>query len=563
MLRGLIVKDMLIIDELELSFEPGLNILSGETGAGKSILLDCLGFVLGWRGQAGLVRQGAEQGEVTAWFDIQPNHPVVNILIDSGIKLDDELILRRINSQDGRKTAFVNEVRCSAQVLRLISETLLEVHGQNDDRGLLNVRSHLGFLDVYAGANNLKIECSLAWNKMLLAEKALAKITTEIKILKEEEDYLRHTVAELLHLDVSKGDDDRLDSRRRLMQSAIKIREDVTKSIEAISGNGAETQISNALRWIESAAEKLDEQLAPASESLQIALNAVGKAQQEIEAVVSNLSFDAVELEQTEERLFAIRAAARKHSVVPDELPRILTELTQKIENLTSGNANLEQLEFELRDKTKKYHSIISQLRKVRISAAKKLDEAMSTELIPLKMERAIFRTEIVDQEGGPTGADNVSFKVATNPGSPTGPLEKIASGGELSRFLLALKVCLSKDTSDRTMIFDEIDRGVGGSTADAVGRRLASLGGLGQVLVVTHSPQVAALGVAHWRVEKRVKDKKTFSTVIKLAPEDRVNEIARMLAGQVITDEAREAARSLLKMKKELPRAISKDSLS
>ena len=553
MLRGLVVKDMLIIDELELSFEPGLNVLTGETGAGKSILLDCLGFVLGWRGQAGLVRQGAEQGEVTAWFDIQPNHPVNNILIDSGIELDSELILRRINGQDGRKTAFVNGVRCSAQVLRRISETLLELHGQNDDRGLLNVRSHQGLLDDYAGANNLKIECSVAWNKMLLAEKVLAKTATEIKTLQVEEDYLRHTVAELLDLDVSKGDDDSLDARRRLMQSAEKIREDVTKSIEAISGSGAETQISNALRWIESAAEKLDGQLAPAFETLQLALNAVGKAQQEIEVVVSNLNFDAVELEQTEERLFAIRAAARKHSVVPDELPRILEELTKKIDNLHSGNANLEQLEFDLMDKSEKYKGIISQLRKTRVSAAKNLDAAMSAELVPLKMERAIFRTEIVDQEGGPTGADKVSFKVATNPGSPTGPLEKIASGGELSRFLLALKVCLSKDSSDRTMIFDEIDRGVGGSTADAVGRRLASLGGLGQVLVVTHSPQVAALGIAHWRVEKSIRDKKTFSTVTKLGPEDRINEIARMLAGEVITDEAREAARSLLKMKKRI----------
>ena len=551
MLRGLIVKDMLIIDELELSFEPGLNVLTGETGAGKSILLDCLGFVLGWRGQTGLVRQGAEQGEVTAWFDIQPNHPVNNILIDSGIELDSELILRRINGKDGRKTAFVNGVRCSAQVLRLISETLLELHGQNDDRGLLNVRSHQALLDDYAGANNLKNECSVAWNKMLLAEKALAKTTTEIKTLEVEEDYLRYTVAELLHLDVSKGDDDSLDARRRLMQSAEKVREDLTKSIESITGNGAETQISNALRWIESAAEKLDGQLAPASETLQLALNAVGKAQQEIEVVVSNLTFDAVELEQTEERLFAIRAVARKHSVVPDEIPRVLEDLTQKVDNLNSGNANLEQLEFDVRDKSKKYNSIILQLRKARVSAAKILDAAMLAELVPLKMERALFKTEIVDQEGGSTGADKVSFKVRTNPGSPSGPLEKIASGGELSRFLLALKVCLSKESWDRTMIFDEIDRGVGGSTADAVGRRLASLGGLGQVLVVTHSPQVAALGIAHWRVEKNIKDKKTFSTVIRLGPEDRVNEIARMLAGEVITDEAREAARSLLKMKK------------
>jgi DNA repair protein RecN (Recombination protein N) len=283
-----------------------------------------------------------------------------------------------------------------------------------------------------------------------------------------------------------------------------------------------------------------------------LALNVVSKAQQEIEAVLSNLNFDAVELEQTEERLFAIRAAARKHSIVPDELPTVLMELSKKLDSLDCGAADLEQLELDIKNKFKKYNNAMWQLRKARISAAKSLDKMMLAELVPLKMERAIFKTEIVDQESGPSGADKVSFTVATNPGSPTGPLEKIASGGELSRFLLALKVCLSKDVSDHTIIFDEIDRGVGGATADAVGRRLVNLASLGQVLVVTHSPQVAALGLAHWRVEKNIKDEKAFSKVTRLSPEGRVDEIARMLAGEVITDEARDAARSLLKLKKQ-----------
>ena len=552
MLRGLFVKDMLIIEELELTFEQGLNVLTGETGAGKSILLDCLGFVLGWRGQANLVRQGADQGEVTAWFDVQSDHPVNNILLDSGIELDDELILRRISTQDGRKTSYVNGRRCSAQEVRQISDKLLELHGQHDDRGLLNVRGHKVLLDDYARANNLKNNCAVAWDEMAIANKALVEMTTQMKTFEEEEDYLRHTVAELSQLDVQKGDDDSLDAHRRLMQSAIKIKGDVSKSLEAISGGGAESQISDAILWIENAAEKLDGQLGPASETLALALNVVSKAQQEIEAVLSNLNFDAVELEHTEERLFAIRAAARKHSIVPDELPTVLMELSKKLDSLDSGAANLEQLELDIKNKLEKYNNAMWQLRKARISAGKSLDEMMLAELVPLKMERAIFKTEIVDQESGPTGADKVSFTVATNPGSPTGPLEKIASGGELSRFLLALKVCLSKDASDRTIIFDEIDRGVGGATADAVGRRLVNLGSLGQVLVVTHSPQVAALGLAHWRVEKNVKGEKTFSKVTRLSPEDRVDEIARMLAGEVITDEARDAARSLLKIKKQ-----------
>jgi len=552
MLRGLIVKDMLIIDELELTFEQGLNVLTGETGAGKSILLDCLGFVLGWRGQANLVRQGADQGEVTAWFDVQSDHPVNNILLTSGIELDGELILRRISTKDGRKTSYVNGRRCSTQEVRQISDKLLELHGQHDDRGLVNVRGHKVLLDDYARANNLKNNCAIAWNEMVIANNALVEMTTQMKTFEEEEDYLRHTVAELSQLDVQKGDDDSLDAHRRLMQSAIKIKVDVSKSLEAISGGGAESQISDALLWIENAAEKLDGQLGPASKTLALALNVVSKAQQEIEAVLSNLNFDAVELEHTEERLFAIRAAARKHSIVPDELPTVLTELLKKLDSLDSGAANLEQLELDIKKKSEKYNNAMWQLRKARISAAKSLDKMMLAELVPLKMERAIFKTEIVDQESGPTGADKISFTVATNPGSPTGPLEKIASGGELSRFLLALKVCLSKDVSDRTIIFDEIDRGVGGATADAVGRRLVNLGSLGQVLVVTHSPQVAALGLAHWRVEKNIKDEKTFSKVTRLSPEDRVNEIARMLAGEVITDEARDAARSLLKIKKQ-----------
>ena len=552
MLKGLTVKDMLIIDELELTFEPGLNVLTGETGAGKSILLDCLGFVLGWRGQAHLVRQGADQGEVTAWFDVQSDHPVNNILLDSGIELDDELILRRISSRDGRKSSFVNGRRCSAQEVRVISDKLLELHGQHDDRGLLNVKGHKTLLDDYARANDLKINCGVAWNEMSIARKSLVEMTTQMKTFQEEEDYLRHTVAELSQLDVQKGDDDSLDARRRLMQSTVKIKEDVLKSLEAISGGGAETQISDAILWIENAAEKLDGQLRPASETLALALNVVSKAQQEIEAVLSNLNFDAVELEQTEERLFAIRAAARKHSIVPDGLPTVLMELSKKLDSLDSGVADLQQLELDIKNKSEKYNNAMFQLRKARISAAKSLDKMMLAELVPLKMERAIFKTEIVDQESGPTGADKVSFTVATNPGSPTGPLEKIASGGELSRFLLALKVCLSKDASDQTIIFDEIDRGVGGATADAVGRRLVNLGSLGQVLVVTHSPQVAALGLAHWRVEKNIKDEKTFSKVTRLSPEDRVDEIARMLAGEVITDEARDAARSLLKIKKQ-----------
>lgn len=547
MLRGLSVRDILIIDELELQFQPGLNVLTGETGAGKSILLDCLGFVLGWRGRAELVRQGSEQGEVTAWFDIPPDHPVNGILRDSGIEPEDELILRRINARDGRKTAFVNDRRCSGQVLRQISETLLELHGQHDDRGLLNVKGHMALLDQHAETIPLRGACQGAWRALSQAQTALLDLTAKICALAAEEEYLRHTLDELEALDVQPGDDDALDSRRRMMQAAVKIRADVVKALDALSGKGAEGQIRDATRWLETASQQLDGQLGLAFEALDAALDSLGEAQQEIEIVLGGLNFNASELELTEERLFAIRAAARKHGVTPDELSEISTLLSLKLETLDSGNAGLEILKVEVEAAQSAYRIAALDLHVARVIGAAALDKAMAAELAPLKMERAVFNTEITTTEDGPNGTDTVAFTVATNPGAPTGALEKIASGGELSRFLLALKVCLSQGASQRTMIFDEIDRGVGGATADAVGRRLAELGAEGQVLVVTHSPQVAALGTAHWRVQKRIENEMTLSTVVLLNPDERIDEIARMLAGDVVTDEARGAACSLL----------------
>ena len=547
MLRGLSVRDILIIDHLELEFQPGLNVLTGETGAGKSILLDCVGFVLGWRGRAELVRQGAEQGEVVAWFEVPADHPVNEILKESGIEPEDELILRRINSRDGRKSAFVNDRRCSGQVLRDISETLLELHGQHDDRGLLDVKGHMSLLDEFAQAVPLREETRQAWRALSLAKAERADLAAQIAALAAEEDYLRHAVDELEALEVPIGDEGQLDAQRRLMKAAAKIRTDVDKAYQAISPDGAEGQISDASRWLAEASEHLDDQLDAAMEALDGALNMLALSQQEIDKVLQDLSFDASELEQTEERLFAIRAAARKHAVLPDELPNVAQKLSAKLQTLTGGTAGLDALQRRVAAAEETYQQAAQRLHDARVSAAEALDLAMAAELAPLKMERAIFKTEISPSDAGPNGTDTVAFTVATNPGAPTGALEKIASGGELNRFLLALKVCLSERTLQRTMIFDEIDRGVGGATADAVGRRLAQLGAEGQVLVVTHSPQVAALASAHWRVEKRVEDDKTLSTVVALTPQERVDEIARMLAGDVVTDEARGAARSLL----------------
>ncbi|MDG1504658.1 MAG: DNA repair protein RecN, partial [Planktomarina sp.] len=427
------------------------------------------------------------------------------------------------------------------------SETLLELHGQHDDRGLLDVKGHKALLDDFAQAASLRDETRQAWRALSLAKAERTDLAEKIAALAAEEDYLRHTVYELEALEVQSGDESQLDAQRRLMKAAVKIRTDVTKADQALSPQGAEGQINDASRWLAEAAEHLDGQLDTAMAALDGALNMLAQSQEEIDIVLQGLSFNDSELEQTEERLFAIRAAARKHAVLPDDLPNLAVELSAKLQTLTSGTAELDASERKVAAAEVAYLQAAERLHEARVSAADALDLAMAAELAPLKMERAVFKTEISPSDTGPTGTDTVAFTVATNPGAPTGALEKIASGGELSRFLLALKVCLSEGTLQRTIIFDEIDRGVGGATADAVGRRLAQLGAEGQVLVVTHSPQVAALGSAHWRVEKRVEHDKTLSTVVALTPQERVGEIARMLAGDVVTDEARGAARSLL----------------
>lgn len=545
MLRSLDIRDVLIIDRLELDFQAGLNVLTGETGAGKSILLDALGFVLGWRGRAELVRQGAAQGEVTAVFDLPPDHPARAVLSEAGIDVEDELILRRVNSADGRKTAWINDRRVSGEVLRDLSDTLVELHGQHDDRGLLNPRGHRALLDAYAGIDLSPLRA--AWRGQAQARNALAEAEEALQAARKEEDFLRHAVAELDKLDPEKGEEATLDARRRMMQGAERIRADISRAHAAIGEDGAEAALRDAVRWLEGAADKAEGRLDAALSALSRVLAELSEAQAGVESTLQALDFNPSELEALEERLFAIRAMARKHGVLADELGVHAETLRHRLAALDAGESGIAALEKAVVQAESAYRDEAAKVTKTRIAAAKRLDAAMAAELAPLKMERAVFATEITAADAGPEGVDLVTFTVATNPGAPSGPLNRIASGGELSRFLLALKVCLTGDAPGLTMIFDEIDRGVGGATADAVGRRLKALAGNCQVLVVTHSPQVAALGGAHWRVEKRVVKDQTLSTVVPLSRPDRVEEIARMLSGDTISDAAREAARALL----------------
>ena len=547
MLRALDIRDILIIDHLELNFQPGLNVLTGETGAGKSILLDSLGFVLGWRGRAELVRQGAKQGEVLAEFDLPADHPAHAILEEAGLPGGDSLILRRVNTADGRKTAWVNDRRCSGEVLRALSETLVELHGQHDDRGLLNPRGHMALLDQYAGTQPLLAKVRAAWAGAAKARKTVAATRAALDAVRAEEEFLRHAVAELDKLDPQPGEDEALDTRRRQMQAAERIRGDIARA-HALLSEGAESAMGEAQRWLEGVAGQedetgLDEPLA----ALSRAMIELGDAQDGVERVLGSLDFNPGELEDCEERLFAIRALARKHGVQADELGDYAETLRAKLAALDAGDQNLADQEAALKAAEDSYTQAAKQLGAVRRQGAASLDKAVMAELAPLKMERAVFETRITTAEPGPDGTDAVAFTVATNPGAPAGPLNKIASGGELSRFLLALKVCLRGEDASKTLIFDEIDRGVGGATADAVGRRLRNLASGGQVLVVTHSPQVAALGGHHWQVRKQVIDGMTLSQVVPLDGTERVDELARMVSGDTITNEARAAARALL----------------
>lgn len=547
MLRSLDIRDMLIIEKLSLDFQPGLTVLTGETGAGKSILLDSLGFVLGWRGRAELVRKGATQGEVTAVFELSPDHPAQTVLSNAGYPTNAELILRRTNQPDGRKAAWINDRRASGDLLRQLSETLVELHGQHDDRGLLSAGGHRKLLDDFANLSRDLNVSRKAWRTLQAAQSDLAAEQTKLAAMREEEDFLRHAVAEFDQLDPLPGEEASLDARRRLMQAAERIGDDITKAANAIGMQGAESMISDASRWLEGVADSAEGQLDEPINALMQAMNELGRAQQGIDACLTALSFNTSELEEAEERLFAIRALARKHEKQPDDLAVFGETLRAKLTTLDSGEADLKALADLLEAAQSRYDTAAANLTKKRSRAAQKLDKAMKGELAPLKMENAGFTTEISAADPGPQGHDAVAFTVSTNPGAPAGPINKIASGGELSRFLLALKVCLTKDAANMTMIFDEIDRGVGGATADAVGRRLSNLAEGAQVLVVTHSPQVAARGQYHWQVAKSVNKGITTSNVTLLNSDERLNEVARMLAGDTITPEARAAADALL----------------
>ena len=547
MLVGLDIRDILIIDHAEIIFTSGLNVLTGETGAGKSILLDSLGFVLGWRGKTEIVRPGADFGEVSVWFEVDVDHPVKKILDENNIPWEEELLIRRVISADGRKTAWINGRRVPRELLIRLSPLLIEIHGQHDDKGLLDQRSHIHLLDMFAANNSQRELVKEAWKKLKKAEKELQDEQKKFSAFEAEESFLRYSLDELIRVDPKEGEEQELDAKRRMMQSAEKIKDDILKAQNAVGANGAESLILDAMRWIETASGKSDGPFDDALASLSRASTELGEASGIIDGLVGTLDFDAHELEMLEERLFEIRGLARKHKIPSDQLYKFKAELEDKVAEFSFGAETLSSLEDKIRVCDNEYNVAASKLNKSRLTAGAKLDKLVREELPFLKMENAIFETNIIPAQRSANGSDDVSFVVSTNKGTAKGRIGKIASGGELSRFLLALKVCLTKGYTSVAMIFDEIDRGIGGATADAVGRRLVRLSKNAQVLIVTHSPQVAALGDAHFQVVKSITSTETLTKVNPLDGDARIEEIARMISGDKITNAAINAAATLV----------------
>ncbi|KQP82796.1 DNA repair protein RecN [Methylobacterium sp. Leaf117] len=550
MLSQLAIRDIVLIDKLVLNFREGLSVLTGETGAGKSILLDAFALALGGRGDGRLVRHGEGQGAVTAVFDVPLDHPARTLAAQAEIDTEGDLILRRVQMADGRTRAFINDQAVGVQVLRAIGAALVEIHGQHDDRALADPTTHRAILDAFGGLQGPLTQVGEAARRVKVARSALAEHRARVEAAAKESDFLRHAVAELETLAPEPGEETTLAERRTVMQQSEKVARELNEAIEA-SGGGIVSHLSSALRKLERRASQLPALVEPCVAALDAALTALDEAHTVLDAALREAEFDPRELERVEERLFALRAAGRKYQVPVDDLAALRERYAADVAAIDAGAEALGGLEGTLAAAEAAYAKAAAKLTEGRKRAAKALDAAVKAELPPLKLERARFITEIATDPDSrdPSGYDRVEFWAQTNPGTRPGPMMKVASGGELSRFMLALKVVLADKGSAPTLIFDEIDTGVGGAVADAIGARLGRLATQVQVVAVTHAPQVAARAETHFLIAKDpVKGSDRVATqVSSLEAPARREEIARMLAGATVTDEARAAAARLL----------------
>ena len=553
MLSRLSIRDIVLIDRLDIDFADGLAVLTGETGAGKSILLDAFALALGARGDQALVRQGAEQGQVTAVFDVAAKHPARALLKANDIPVDDDLILRRVQFADGRTRAFINDQPVSVQVMKELGAALVEIHGQHDERALVDAGTHRRLLDAFGALEADAAKVAALWGARREAHAAADAHRAEVERAKREGDWLRHAVDELGKLSPQAGEETALAERRTAMMQAEKVAEDLRDAHDVITGaNSSVPALASVVRRLERRTAQAPGLVEPAVKSLDAALTALEETRNHLEQALRAADFDPQELERIEERLFALRAAARKYSVAVDDLAALAARYVADIALIDAGEERLKALEEAARAAEVDYRAAADRLSKARRKAAAALDKAVNGELKPLKLERAKFSTEIESDAAaaGAHGIDRVEFWVQTNPGTRPGPLMKVASGGELARFLLALKVVLADRGSAPTLVFDEIDTGVGGAVADAIGVRLAKLASGVQVLAVTHAPQVAAQATRHYVISKDAleKGKRVATRVTEVAADKRREEIARMLAGAEITAEARAAAERLIK---------------
>jgi len=550
-LQSLSIHNIVLIEALDLEFGSGLSVLTGETGAGKSILLDSLGLALGNRADSGLVRKGADKAQVTASFDTpDPKSGLAAALDDNDIELEpgEPLIIKRSLKADGGSKAFINDQPCSAALLRSIGGQLIEIHGQHDDRGLINPKGHRALLDIFAGVDGKKT--AQAFEGWQIAKAALEQANAEQEAAEADREYLQHSVAELGKFAPQPGEEQELALERATMMKGEKLTGDLEAIRSAFDGS------EGSLASLRAAARRLDRiqedhpLLGEALEALDRAVIEASEAEEKLNDAANALTFDPQRLDDMETRLFDLRGLARKHRVEPDKLSELLMELQTKLAAISDGGKSLGEMEASLASAKKSYVNAAEALRAKRAKAAKSLDKAVAGELVPLKLDAARFETlleELPEERWGANGMDRVEFLISTNPGAPLAPLGKIASGGELSRFILALKVALAEEGGAKTIIFDEVDRGVGGAVASAIGDRLSRLSKSAQLLVVTHSPQVASKGDGHMLINKSSDGTVSRTDVNALDEDGRRQEIARMLSGTDVTDEARAQADRLL----------------
>jgi len=551
MLARLSIRDIVLIDRLDIDFGSGLAVLTGETGAGKSILLDAFALALGARGEAALVREGAEHGQVIAAFEIGQDHPARRLIADNGLSGEDELILRRVQFADGRTRAFVNDQPVSVQVLRALGAALVEIHGQHDERAFVETATHRALLDAYGRIEADAADVADLWTQWRQREAAVQSHKAEVERAGREAEWLRHAVEELGGLAPQTGEETTLAERRATMMQAEKVADDLRSTHDSVAGpNSPVPPLASAVRRLERRAAQAPALIEPAVKAIDAALTALEEARLALQQALQVAEYDPQELEKIEERLFALRAAGRKYNAPVDELAALARRYESDLALIDAGAERLAVLAREAKEATARYRAAAQSLSAARRRTAQALAKAVNAELKPLKLDRAEFSTEITSESEGPAGIDRIEFWVRTNPGTRPGPLMKVASGGELARFLLALKVVLADRGSAPTLIFDEIDTGVGGAVADSIGVRLARLASGVQVIAVTHAPQVAARADRHYLISKdaMAKGKRVATRIAELAGERRREEIARMLAGAEITAEARAAAERLIR---------------